>query len=142
MKDAEIKELLSKNYFLCSGLASFAFHSFPLSLLLWNVLFCVVRLHHKCLWINHEMVTGDLGTDRGQDSLSNPPPHAPPVFRHSLLFNFHSPDSTSHWGKLSAFSLPRMSQILCGSKLVKEGTLAWNQKPKIIWSFIHLTNIC
>lgn len=97
MKNAEMKELLTKSYFLYSGIASLAFHAFLLSLLLWNLLLCVIRLHHKCLWRNQEILTDDLGTDHSQDSVSDLPSHAPhPVFRLSFFFPvIHSPDSAS-----------------------------------------------
>ena len=119
-----MKELLSKSYLLFSGLVSLAFHSFLLSLLLWNLQLCVIRLHHKCLWVSQEMFTGDLGTDCFRDSTPDLPSHAPhPV----LWFSFSlpilcSPDSTSCWGILSVFNFPSMSQILYPSQLEEEGT--------------------
>lgn len=72
-----MKELLTKSYFLFSGIASLAFHALLLSLLLWNLLLCVIRLHHKCLWKNQERLTGDLGTDHSQDSISDLLPTLP-----------------------------------------------------------------
>lgn len=125
-----MKELLSKSYFLVSGLASLTLHSFLLSLLLWNLLLHVIRLHHKCLWINQEIVTEDLGTGRNQGSSLPSFPHsscAQALFSLSILLILLPPG-----GKLAAFHLPSMSQILYLSEPAKEGTLAWSQKPELI----------
>lgn len=109
MKNAEMKELLSKSHLLFSGLVSIAFHCFLLSLLLWNLQLCVIRLHHKCLWVSQEMFTGDLGTGCFRDSTPDVPSHAPhPVLWLSFsLPILCSPDSTSCWGQTFWFQFPK-----------------------------------
>lgn len=130
-----MKELLSKS-FLFSGLASLAFHFF-------SAVPAALEFAGICNKTPSQMFADKLRNShwrawhRPQPGLSPWPP-----FPHlTLRSDSHLSCPLPTGGRLPAFSLPRMSQIMDLSELAKEVTLAWNQKPELIWSFIHSTTI-
>lgn len=128
-----MKEPLSKSYTLFSGLVSIAFHFF-------SAVIAALEFAIMCNKTPAQMFVGkvkkcSLGI-LAQAALETQRLISLPT----LLFlrsGFLSPSQFSilltilrTGGKLSVFSLPSMSHLLYIRKLVKEGTLTWNQEAQ------------
>lgn len=59
----------------------------------------------------------------------------------SLLPIAHFSDLATHWGQNFCFQTPKYVTNLISQWVVKERTLTRNQKPELIWSFIHSKSI-